>query len=138
MASACPDSPPPIGIEEPATDSGSRNDDRSLPADDPRAVVLPARDLLTVIRQDGCFKRVAPALLPAFGYAEAELLDRRFLSFIHPADRPATRAALEQLAQGQPTLGLENRFRCKDASYRRLAWTAIPTPGGCCTPSLAM
>ena len=34
----------------------------------------------------------------------------------------ATHAALEQLALGQPTLGLENRFRCKDASYRRLGW----------------
>jgi signal transduction histidine kinase len=54
----------------------------------------------------------------------------RFLSFIHAADTAATNTALEQLARGEPTLGLENRFRCKDASYRRLAWTAIPTPEG--------
>jgi PAS domain S-box-containing protein len=93
----------------------SRNDERSLSDEDLTEFVLPSSDVLTVIGQDGCFKRVAPALLPAFGYVEAALLDRPFLSFIHPADRPATRAALEQLAQGQPTLGLENRFRGKSA-----------------------
>jgi PAS domain S-box-containing protein len=92
--------------------------------------LLPAGELLTVIGSDGCFKRLAPHFAPAFGYVEAELLDRRFLSFIHPADTAATGAALEKLAQGQPTLGLENHFRCKDTSYRRLAWTAIPTPEG--------
>jgi hypothetical protein len=58
------------------------------------------------------------AALPAsLGYAEEELLDRLFLSFIHPADAAATRAALEKLARGEPALGLKNRFRCKDASY---------------------
>jgi len=92
--------------------------------------VAPASDLLTVIGRDGCFKRLAPLFPPAFGYVEEELLDRPFLSFIHPADTAATKAALKQLARGEPTLGLENRFRCKDASYRRLAWTAIPTPEG--------
>jgi PAS domain S-box-containing protein len=97
---------------------------------DPEAFVSPTSDLLTVIGPDGCFRRVAPAFLPTFGYVETELLGRPFLSFIHPADRAATIAAMKRLAEGQPTLGLENRFRCKDASYRRLAWTAIPTPEG--------
>jgi PAS domain S-box-containing protein len=94
------------------------------------AFVSPANHLLTVIGWDGCFKRLAPLFPPAFGYAEEELLDQPFLSFIHAADTAATNTALEQLARGEPTLGLENRFRCKDASYRRLAWTAIPTPEG--------
>lgn len=105
-------------------------DGRSPPGEDPTAFTLPSSDLLTVIGPDGFFKRVAPRFPSSFGYGETELLDQRFLSFIHPADRPATVAALEQLAHGQPTLGLENRFRCKDASYRRVAWTAIPTPEG--------
>ena len=92
--------------------------------------ILPASNLLTVIGRDGCFKRAAPRFPPAFGYAEEELLDRPLLSFIHPADTPAASAALDKLTRGEPTLGLENRFRCKDGSYRRLAWTAIPTPEG--------
>jgi PAS domain S-box-containing protein len=92
--------------------------------------ISPANDLLTVIGGDGCFKRVASSFPAAFGYTEEELLDQPFLSFIHPADVARTNAALEQLARGEPTIGLENRFRCHDASYRRLAWTAIPTPEG--------
>jgi PAS domain S-box-containing protein len=86
--------------------------------------------LLTVIGPDGRFKHLAPRFAPTFGYAEAELLEQPFISFIHPADQAATRAALEKLAQGEPTLGLENRFRCKDESFRRLAWTALPTREG--------
>jgi PAS domain S-box-containing protein len=92
--------------------------------------VSPANDLLSVIGRDGCFKRVAPLFPSAFGYAEEELLGQPFLSFIHPADVARTSAALEKLARGEPTIGLENRFRCKDTSYRLLAWTAIPTPEG--------
>ena len=42
----------------------------------------------------------------------------------------ATGAALEKLSEGKPTLEFRNRFRCKDGSYRRLAWRAIPRPEG--------
>jgi PAS domain S-box-containing protein len=105
----------------------SRGEERSPPPADRPPL---ATDLLTVIGGDRCFKRFAPSFPHAFGYAEAELVDRPFITFIHPADQAATSAALEKLSQGEPTLGLENRFRCKDGSYRRLAWTAIPTPEG--------
>ena len=33
------------------------------------------------------------------------------------------------LAEGRPTLDFENRFRCKDGSYRWLSWTAVPEDG---------
>jgi PAS domain S-box-containing protein len=130
MASARPTGYRPLASLTRKTNAASEGHDNppSVVAHDP--FVSPANDLLTVIGRDGCFKRVAPLFPPAFGYAEEELLDRPFLSFIHPADTTATRAALEKLALGEPTLGLENRFCCKDASYRRLAWTAIPTPEG--------
>jgi len=36
---------------------------------------------MTVIGADGCFKRGAPIFPSAFGYVEAELLGRPFLSF---------------------------------------------------------
>jgi signal transduction histidine kinase len=38
--------------------------------------------------------------------------------------------ALEKLFQGMPTVEFGSRFRCKVGSYRRLAWTAMPTPEG--------
>src|SRR6185436_1102365 len=80
MTGARPASLRPTEAAERRTNSDSRDYDQSLPADDATAFVLPASDLLTVIGQDGCFKRVAPAFLPAFGYVETELLDRRLLS----------------------------------------------------------
>jgi PAS domain S-box-containing protein len=111
-------------------DSASNSDERAPPAENGAALVPLAADLLSVIGRDGCFTRLAPTFPPAFGYTETELLEQPFITFIHPADRAATSAALDKLAQGEPTLGLENRFRCKDASYRWLAWTAVPTPEG--------
>jgi PAS domain S-box-containing protein len=87
-------------------------------------------ELLTVIGGDGGFKRLAPWFPQAFGYTEPDLLDRPFLTFVHPDDQILTKATLDKLTLGEPTLGLVNRFRCRDGSYRRLAWTAMPTPEG--------
>jgi PAS domain S-box-containing protein len=109
---------PTDGVDRP------RSDNQSI------AFVPAASELLTIIGRDGCFKHLAPTFPPPFGYTQQELLEQPFIGFIHPADQPATSAALEKLAQGDPTIGLENRFRCKDGTYRRLAWTALPTPEG--------
>jgi PAS domain S-box-containing protein len=130
MASARPTGYRPNASPIQKANPASEGDEHPLSLVDHAPFVSPANDLLTVIGRDGCFERLAPLFPPAFGYAEGEVLDRPFLSFIHPADTRATSTALERLARGEPTLGLENRFRCKDASYRRLTWTAIPTPEG--------
>jgi PAS domain-containing protein len=138
MASARPARLRPTESDEQGTDSDSPKDERSLPADDPTAFVLPASELLTVIGQDGCFKRVAPAFLPAFGYVETELLDRPFLSFIHPADTAATGVALDKLKQAQPTLGHETAFAVRMRRTDGWPGRRYPRPRGCCSPSLAM
>jgi PAS domain-containing protein len=111
----------PTANEVPRTTSASNGEVRPPLSEDNAPFSFLATDLLTAIGRDGCFKRLAPRFPRAFGYTRAELLNQRFLVFIHPADRAATSTALEHLAQGEPTLGLENRFRCKDGSYRRLA-----------------
>src|SRR5216683_2139504 len=130
MASARPAGRRPTASQVRGTNSVSNGEERAPPAEDRAPAVSLATDLLTVIGRDGRFKWLAPRFPPAFGYAEAELLDQPFISSIHLADRAATSTALEKLSQGEPTLGLENRFRCKDGSYRRLAWTAISTSEG--------
>ncbi|GAC1316010.1 MAG: hypothetical protein NVSMB2_08390 [Chloroflexota bacterium] len=93
-------------------------------------VDVAASDLLTVMDRNGCFEQVGPLFPAAFGYVGADLVGRSFLTFVHPDDTIMTKAAMEKLAAGEPTVGLANRFRCKDASYRHVAWTAIPTPQG--------
>jgi PAS domain S-box-containing protein len=118
------------GNQVPQTSSASNAKARPPPAEERPPFVSVATDLLAVVGGDRRFKRLGPRFPQAFGYTEAELIEQPFMSCIHRADRAATSAALDKLAQGKPTLEFANRFRCKDESYRRLVWTAMPTPEG--------
>lgn len=84
--------------------------------------------LMCVAGTDGFFKSINPAFEKVLGYSRQELLSRRFDEFIHPEDRKDTLEEVGHLACGMPTRGFENRFRCKDGSYRWLAWTAMLEP----------
>ena len=86
-------------------------------------------DLLCIADVNG-FRRVNPAFCKALGYSAAELTSRPFLDFVHPEDVPATRQAVAGLQQGKDVILFENRYRCKDGSYRWLSWQCpAPTPG---------
>ena len=87
-------------------------------------------DLLCVAGTDGYFKRVNPAFTRTLGWSEAELLSRPFLDLVHAEDLPATLREVEHLAAGGTTLHFENRYLCKDGSWRWLAWKTASGPGG--------
>ncbi|MGE0680707.1 MAG: PAS domain S-box protein [Candidatus Binatia bacterium] len=87
-------------------------------------------DLLAISNLDGHFERVNPAWERTLGFSLEELQSRPFLEFVHPEDRDATCVALQQLASGIDLSHFENRYRCKDGSYRWLSWkTTAPFPG---------
>jgi PAS domain S-box-containing protein len=84
-------------------------------------------DLLCIAGFDGHFKRLNPSWERVLGYTSQELCARPFLDFIHPDDRAATAQELAKLVTGAKTIFFENRYACKDGSYRWFLWTAIPS-----------
>ena len=73
------------------------------------------------------FIKINPAFTEILGYAEEELLKRSFLEFIHPEDLGETRNVLKQnLQMGIKVKNFENRYRCKDGSYRWFSWVSQP------------
>jgi PAS domain S-box-containing protein len=84
--------------------------------------------LMSIAGFDGYFKMLNPAWEKTLGYTVDELCAKPFLDLIHPDDRDkATDEALEVRA-GQTVFCFKNRYRCKDGSYRWLAWSAMPSP----------
>jgi twitching motility protein PilJ len=83
-------------------------------------------DLLCIADFDGNFKRVNPAWAKTLGYTLEELQGQPFLDFVHPDDREQTIAEAANIAAGLETIAFENRYRCKDGSYKWLSWKSRP------------
>ena len=96
--------------------------------DDLREFIDLSLNFLCIAGTDGYFKHVNPAWETTFGYTKEEVLSRPYLEFVHPDDREATIAEATNIASGRSTLSFENRYRCKDGSYRWLLWSAVVRP----------
>ncbi|MEZ2276790.1 MAG: PAS domain S-box protein [Microcoleus sp.] len=83
-------------------------------------------DLLCIADFEGKFKRVNPAWATTLGYTLEELQEQPFLNFVHPDDRQHTASEANKIAQGVETIAFENRYRCKDGSYKWLSWKSRP------------
>ncbi len=89
-----------------------------------------ALDLMVIVSLDGRFIRVNPAVVETLGYLPEELTGRRFVEFLHPDDVAASLDAFAAQTAGTPVAALENRYRCKDGSYRWLLWSATAVEDG--------
>lgn len=83
-------------------------------------------DMLSVGGFDQYLNQINPAWVRVLGWSRDELMGHPFLHFIHPADQEFTAEAWDLLKEGTPMQGLENRFRCRDGSFRWLSWGSTP------------
>ena len=83
-------------------------------------------DLLCQLDFNGYFRRLNPAWERTLGFTVDELTSRPFIEFVHPDDRERTLAQNRNVRSGGRALGFENRYRCKDGSYRWFRWNAAP------------
>jgi PAS domain S-box-containing protein len=83
-------------------------------------------DLLCIANTDGYFLRLNPAWEVILGYSREVLMARRFLDFVHPDDLVRTQEAISTLMSQGKVIQFENRYQCKDGSYRWLEWNAAP------------
>ncbi len=84
-----------------------------------------SRDMLCIAGFDGYFRRLNPAWETTLGFTTEELMARPYIELVHPDDRRPSIAEARKVAAGGPAVLFENRYGCKDGSYKWLSWNAI-------------
>ncbi len=84
-------------------------------------------DMFCIAGFDGFFKSLNPSFERTLGFTAEELLAKPYLEFIHPDDRPATIVQAHRV-ETHEVLAFENRYLCKDGSYKWLLWNAVSVP----------
>ncbi|MGH8637251.1 MAG: PAS domain S-box protein [Burkholderiales bacterium] len=81
-------------------------------------------DMLCIAHFSGYFKRLNPAWETTLGFSCEELQSRPMFEFVHPEDRDRTLEQNRRVRNGEQALGFENRYRCRDGSYKWFLWNA--------------
>jgi PAS domain S-box-containing protein len=88
-----------------------------------------SEDLLGVANFEGYFLSVNPAWTNLLSWTEDEIKALHVNELRHPEDAAAAIAARARLAQGIPTVRVENRLRHRDGSWRWISWTMTADSG---------
>lgn len=88
-----------------------------------------SEDLLGVSTFEGYFISMNPAWTKVLGWSEDEIPAMHVSVLRHPDDAPHSVAGRARLAQGVPTVRMENRIRHKDGTWRWIAWTMTADEG---------
>ena len=83
-------------------------------------------DLLCIADTNGKFIKVNKAWQDILGYSAEELVEQKYLDFIHPDDLEATLKQMRILSDQGKVLNFVNRYRSKDGSYRYIEWRSHP------------
>lgn len=86
-------------------------------------------DMLCVLHFSGYFKRLNLAWERTLGYTRQELMSKPFIEFVHPDDRERTLGQNRDVRGGGQARLFENRYVCKDGSYRWFLWNSTRDEG---------
>jgi rsbT co-antagonist protein RsbR len=86
-------------------------------------------EMMATAGPDGHFRDLNPVWETVLGYTLDEIRAKPFIDFVHPQDVEKTVAEIEKLFAGEKTIHFENRYRCRDGTYRWISWVAIAPPG---------
>lgn len=74
-----------------------------------------------IASNNGYFVKVNPEVTKEFGWSPEEFTSLPWLHFVHPDDVEKTANAAKDIAN-QKLKNFENRYRCKDGSYKTVSW----------------
>lgn len=91
-------------------------------ADELRTLIELSSDLVAITGYDGYFKLLNMAWETTLGYSRDELRSKPFMDFVHPDDRDKTVYMVNRLLPGVSQFLFQNRYLCKDGTYRPILW----------------
>ena len=86
-------------------------------------------DIMLRCRFDGTVVAVNPAWTETLGWAETDLVGASLFRFIHPDDVERTTQGAARLSEGHSFPRFENRYLCRDGSYRWINWSTSSAGG---------
>lgn len=86
-------------------------------------------DAVFVVDDDGCIRHVNAACEALFGYRPEELIDRRIIDLVAPADRDRTLEEARRVVADTQRVGFENRYLHKDGREIHVMWSVRWVPG---------
>ena len=86
-------------------------------------------DLMLRCRFDGTIVAVNPAWAGILDWAETDLVGASLFRFVHPDDVEKTTKGAARLSEGHSYPRFENRYRCRDGSYRWINWSTSSAGG---------
>ena len=72
----------------------------------------------------GYFIEISQAVTRILGYSIEEFISKPFIEFVHPDDRKQTTDKISEEIKGKDVTFFENRYLCKNGSYKWLAWNS--------------
>lgn len=81
-------------------------------------------DVICIVDDSGRYIELSQSCETVFGYSRQELLQRRYIDFVHPEDKTRTEAEAARLLPGGQNSNFRNRHLRKDGSTVHLMWSS--------------